>query len=321
VRGEPRSSREGSTLSAAHSEVKTGRARTSSRGLSRHLEGWQPALVSIVIAGSIALLVVPRPTEPDALPLPHVDFREAARVELRQRELARAAAAESLPYLVRAVGETLRAFGKAEVEKRSGDAARKLLELRGLTQSARAKHGDESVLRLFALQSELFLAALQRWEHGTDGDAELSELGGGFLEKAQASGWIRGTRRLVASQGERRALFKVRWVEASGLRAEPAFAPSANELRTYYRFLLEHPGSGRGVEESLQYVSAVEKLDVEYPTLFARGVIYYRGGHWTKAAQAFQGHLAKYPSGPWALRAQNHLLAAAGRTRETTPLP
>lgn len=307
-------------MSGVSSEVKNPRAQPPVRGISRHLEGWQPALVAIVIAVTFALLVVPRPAAPDTIPLPRVDHREAERVAKRDLELAQAAAAEPLPYLVRALGETLRAFGKAEAEGRSGDAARKLLELRGLGQTARAKHGDDSVLRLQALQTELFLAALARWEQGEDQGAELAELGGGFAAKAEAAGWLRG-RRLVATPAERRALFKVRWSEATGLRAVPAFAPTANELRTYYRFLLAHPDRARGVEESVRYVAAVEKVDLEYPGLFARGVIHYRAGQWGPAAQLFRAHLAKHPRGPWSLRAQNHLLAAAERTRETTPEP
>jgi len=50
-------------------------------------------------------------------------------------------------------------------------------------------------------------------------------------------------------------------------------------------------------------------------------VIHYRAGQWGPAAQLFRAHLAKHPRGPWSLRAQNHLLAAAERTRETTPEP
>ncbi len=123
------------------------------------------------------------------------------------------------------------------------------------------------------------------------------------------------------SPAERRALFKVRWSEATGLRGVPAFAPTANELRIYYRFLLAHPDRARRVESDLRHVTAVEKLDLEYPGLFARGVIHYRGGQWATAAQLFRAHLAKHPRGPWSLRAQNHLLAAAERTRETTPEP
>lgn len=321
MRGEPESSLQEKTLGGVSSEVKAARGRAAATGLSRHVEGWQPALVAIVIAATFALLVVPRPAAPDTIPLPKVDFREAERVAARQRELARSAAAEPLPFPVRAAGETLRAFGKAEVEGRPGDAARKLLELRGLAQTSKSTHGDESMQKLLALQTELFLGALARWERGEDAEAELAELGGPFLGRAKSAGWLRGPRRLIASESERRALFKVRWVEATGLRTTSAFAPTANELRTYYRFLIEHPDSSRGVEEALRHVAAVEKLDLEYPGSFARGVVYYRAGYWAKAAQLFQAHLAKHPNGPWALRARNHLLAAAQRTRETTPEP
>lgn len=307
-------------MSVVDSEVKNVRAGARRRGLSHHFEGWQVALVSVVIATTFALLVVPRPAAPDALPMPRVDVREAEREAALTLERARAATREPLPYLVRAAGETVRAFGKAEAEGRSGDAARKLLELRGLAANVRTKHGDESLLRLLALQSELFLAALARYEAGASERAELDELGGAFLDKARASGWLAGSR-LLANESERRAMFKVRWVEAAGLRAAGAFAPTANELRTYYRFLLGRPDRSRGAEEALRYVSAVEKVDLEYPGLFARGVIYYQSGQFSRASGAFQAHLAKHPRGPWSLRARNHQLAAAERTRDTTPPP
>ncbi|MCC6664441.1 MAG: hypothetical protein IT375_11885 [Polyangiaceae bacterium] len=306
-------------MSGVVGEVKTVRSRTVASGLSRHVEGWQPALVAVAIAATFALLVVPRPAAPDTLPLPSVDAREQARSAATSRALATRAAAEPLPYLVRALGETLRAFGKADVEGRSGDAARKLIELRGLAQTARAKHGDESVQALLGLQTELFLSAIARWEARQPDDGELAELGGAFLDKAKAAGWLAGERRLAADEHERRALFKLRWVEATGLRSAGGFAPTANELRVYYRFLLAH--SAQSTEEALRQIGAVEKVDLEYPGQFARGVVHYRGGQFGLAAEAFQAHLTKHPTGPWALRAKNHLLAAAERTRETTPAP
>ncbi len=306
-------------MRAATDEVKTPRPQVSGRGISRHVEGWQPALIAIVMAAIVALLVVPRSAAPDTLPLPHLDARESERARNHSRDLARRAATEPLPYLVRGVGETFRAFGRAEAEGRSGDVARKLLELRGLARTAREKHGDDAVLGLLALQTELFLAAVRGWEEGSGAEAELPELGGSLLEKAQASGWMRGERRLHADDFERRALFKVRWVEAAGLRTTAGFSPSANELRTYYRFMLAR--SGRATQGALLQVAAVEKLDLEYPGQFARGVLYYRGGHFAESLQAFRAHLSSNPDGPWAQRAKNHLLAAAERTRETTPEP
>ncbi|MBI3201195.1 MAG: hypothetical protein HYZ29_06590 [Myxococcales bacterium] len=306
-------------MSGGVGEVKTVQSQASARGLSRHVEGWQPALAAVVIAATFALLVVPRPAAPDTLPLPSVDARESERAREASRAQARRAAAEPLPYLVRAIGETLRAFGKAEVEGRTGDATRKLIELRGLTQTARAKHGDEGVQALLALQAELFVAAVSRWEAGQPDDGELGELGGTFLDKAKVAGWLSGERRLAADEHERRALFKLRWVEATGLRATTGFSPTANELRVYYRFLLGH--SDRNTEEALRQIAAIEKVDLDYPGQFARGVVYARGGQFPQAADAFQAHLAKHPTGPWALRAKNHLLLAVERTRETTPAP
>lgn len=308
-------------MSARLRGVKPEKHPTERRGLSRHLEGWQPALVSLAIAFMGALLFVPRAVAPELIPLPHVDARETRRQNGADRALAERALHEDLPFIVRALGEAVRGYGAAEHDGRSNDSLKKLLEIRGLTRNARKQHGDDPLHRLRAVETEMFLRALDEWEHGVDRRTEIAELGGAFLEKARASGWLEGDRKLVATEAERRALFQLRWVEMTGLRADPAFAPTANQLRIYYRFLLEHPDKSAGNDDSLRTIAAVEKLDLDYPGNFARGVVYYRAGYFTNAARAFEAHLAKHPDGPWRLRAQNHLLAAAQRSRESTPAP
>jgi hypothetical protein len=122
-------------------------------------------------------------------------------------------------------------------------------------------------------------------------------------------------RQLVMTEAERATLFRVRWSELTGLREKHPFSPSLNEWRVYFRFMLEHPDveaatPRRRAERRLEYVAALDKLDPEFPAAFARGVLEYELGHYARAAQAFQAHLERHPTGPWDLRARNHLAAA-----------
>lgn len=305
-------------------EVKDGSHAARRRGISRHLEGWQPGLVAVTIALLAALLGVPRPVAPDVLPLPRVDVRELERSEAAARALARQALGEPLPFEVRAVGEAFRRFGAANAAQRTGDAEQQLLECRGLARGALARHGEEALERLQALQTEMFLDLSVRWERGEDVEPALGELGGNFVEKAKSAGWLDGARHLRLTLAERRVLFKVRWADVTGLRDKPRLAPTANDWRLYYRFLLLHPepsAAGRPAEQQLRYVPLVERIDPGYPGAFARGVLYYRLGAFAQAAAAFEGHLAGSQSGPWRLRARNHLVAARERAREASEAP
>jgi len=309
-------------LSGAGSEVKKRPRRSGGRGFFRHrglisrgsFEGWQVGAVVVGAALLGALLAVPQPVEPDVMPLPRVDWREVSRARERDELRARQAADSQLPYEVRSVGEVFRAFGRANAGAQESFDGTAIDTLPALARDARAKHGDEALLTLESTQSELFVDALARWEKGEDTTNEIAELGGNFLTKAKTSGWLSGDRSLRMALHERRAMFRVRWAEILGLRSEGVFAPTANEWRIYYRFLLEHsPGA---MDQGLKIVAAVEKLDPDYPGVFARGVLYYRLGQFAKSAEAFRGHLTRHPDGPWKLRAQNHLAAATLRAKE-----
>jgi len=302
-------------------EVKD-RARSPERvGISRHLEGWQPGLLAVVIAVIAALLGVPHAVPPDVLPLPNVDFRESQRAEAADVELARKAVGEALPFETRAVGEAFRRFGESNAAQNTGLATDRLVEVRERARVALKVRGVESLGRLLALQTEMFLDLLVRWERGEDVEAQLAELGGNFLAKAKSAGWLRSARRLDATRSERRVLFRVRWADVTGLRDQPKLAPTANEWRVYYRFLLLHPEHGDArlsADAQLRYVSVIEKVDLDYPAAFARGVLYYRMGLFAKSEQSFRAELER-PDGPWRLRARNHLLAAAERAKERSP--
>jgi hypothetical protein len=284
-------------------------SRSRRPGLGRHLEGWELAVVALGIAALAAALVVPRGAEPDILPLPSVDRRELERVASTERERAAEAESHGLPFEVRAVGESLRQYGHAEADQDPRQAELHLRELRRRVLVARAVAGDQPLLRLRAAQTSMFLAALEDWEAGRGQLGELQELGGAFIDKATASGWLSTPRRLDLGLAERMTLFRLRWSELSGLR-EGVFAPSANEWRLYYRFLLEHPEPGADSAAALRYVAAVQKYDPDYPALLARGMLELRAGRPAQAIEPLTAHLAARPSGRWRLRAQNQLARA-----------
>lgn len=289
--------------------------------LGGYLEGWKPGLVVVAAALLLTLLVVPRPVAPDVLPVPRVDRREQGRV--REQEATRASSARrtQLPYEVRAVGESVRRYGSiASLGRKDGDA--ELRTLRNRVHDARQRSGNEPLLRLRALQTELFVQALDAWEATGEESQELRELGGDFLGQASREGFLGSRAHLDLSVEERRVVFRLRWNELTQLQKEDPFAPSLNEKRAYYRLLLEHPPAhldtrGATLRDS-KIVNALVSQDPEYPGLFARGVIASRLGRYAQAAEYFRQHLESRPDGPWRVRARNHLAAALARA-EFTP--
>ncbi|HEV8247739.1 MAG TPA: hypothetical protein VGP93_18320, partial [Polyangiaceae bacterium] len=290
------------------------------RGLGRHLEGWQAGAVALWIAYVSAGLAVPRPTAPSDLPAPESDRRNLALELDEQQELARLARQRPLPFEVRAVGELLRRYGKASVAVHGDTADALLSDLRSASKDALSHHRERELLALRAVQSELFLSALESWEEKPTSSAELDELGGNLLQKARASGWVEQGR-LLMSKPERVVFFSIRWSELTGLRARAPFAATLDDWRVYYGFLLEHPENAEGspleqAQRQLRYVDALAKRDAAYPAWFARGVLQYRSGAFAEAAEAFRAHLEQPASG-YSLRARNHLLAALAKAQGT----
>jgi hypothetical protein len=254
-----------------------------------------------------------------------VDRREQSWSDQNDLQLVRAAYAAELPFEVRTVGERLRRYGAAVAGKDVPRAAVELSQLREAVVTARAGHGDQPLVILRAVQTQLFLQALQRWEAGGRGDAALRELGGDFLRTSRANGWISG-RRLAPTQRERRVLFQVRWARLTALIEEHPFAPTLNEWRTYYRFLLDHPELGRVRRRGrspeallMSYVAGLERLDPGYPALLARGILQYRTGRYAAAAQSFRSYLDQHPEGARRAWARSFLLAASRRAPGTAP--
>ncbi len=278
-------------------------------GWRRHFEGWPLGLVVVGAAALTAALAVPRPVEPLLVPPPIVD-REQQRLELETERARSARAKAGLPLEVRSVGEALRRLGASAVH--SGTPLPQLsAQLRRLVGVAIERHGAERLLELRALQTELFSAALaRRDEPDAAVERELDELGGGFFAALVARGWLESS----ADRREAEAAFRVHWAEALGLLQQHPYAPTLNEWRVYYRFMLSRPlgeGDARRRDAKLQlgYVAALAQHDRDYPARLARGVLLYQQGSFAEAAAELRAHLEQHPDGPWALRARNHLAA------------
>jgi len=273
-----------------------------------------------VLATSLAL---PRPAAPEIVPLPRHDAKEARRAAELDRARAREARAEPLPHGIRLVGELFRRAGAASVD----DPPRAHELLRTLARDVRehiAAGRTEDLLRLRALQGELFVGAVREWERTGRPTEELRELGGDFVERARGRmtepGWMTERRsseaghegRLVLSDAQLRLLFRVRWGTLTGTHRVHPFGPSLNEQRHYYATLIEHPPGDERQDRiwtQLEAVSALERVDRTYPAEFARGVLLYELGDFPGAAQSFQAHARRQGDGPWLLLARNHWLA------------
>lgn len=289
--------------------------------LKKHLEGWQLAVVSLTIAGGTAVVVVPRPVRPDSLPVPFIEPREATEIARADQVLSNAALTERLDGHVRRLGSAVRGYGRAES---AHDEAEQRNAKLAIDTALPKTPSAEQVLRLRAFQTTAFLAALRRWEATGEISTDLVELGGSFTELASDNGWISEGERfrtLSLDDTARRAMFKKRWNELVGL-TDPAFALTRVESEALAGFLLVHPAipaSARGArtmtaaladQQRLKKVVELEKLDPSYPALVARGIVAYRIGAFPEAAESFAQYAEAHSSGPYRLRAINHLRAS-----------
>lgn len=288
-------------------------------GAKRHFDGWQLGLLSLCIAGLALALALPRRAEPSDLPVPKIDPVRVADILRDQTERAQRVRETPLPFEVRAVGEALRGFSAASFTL-DDDPAVAGSQLVRTAARALAAHGEDRLLDLRAIQTELFLNSLRRWEGGAPAGDELRELAGNFVEKATQSGWVDATGRLTLSAVERVVLFRIRWGMLTGLGNTFPFKPSLTDWRVYYRFLLDHPEGSLTSSaparraRQLTYATALGKLDPEFPAELAEGVILYQLGRYPEARRAFQAHLTAHPSGRYTLRARNYWLSSASRS-------
>jgi hypothetical protein len=339
-------------LREASVEGSSGSKRTAVKahgGLARHLEGWQPGLLAVFVAGISALLAVPRPVLPDEIPEPLLDPRALAGAAQADRALAEAAEHERLDTDVRLLGSTLRAYGLADADGSTGAVVATRRDVAMAAKRAAAQ-GDGALARLRAYELRSFLRELRRWEATGEETSELRELGGPFVEHAEKSGWVqgftagalprssvsmgpraapnpgpasRGPLRLLPDETVRAALFKKRWVELTLVRG-PAFELAPAETRALYRFLLIHPPRDPGEVETraaeersgylaeqyrLKKIEELRVLDPSYPADLGRGVVLSRMRRYPQAADAFRRYLDEHAGGPYRLRAQNYLHA------------
>lgn len=293
--------------------------------LARLFEGWQAGLVVIVTAVLVGIVVVPRPTVADEIPLPKPDWRELRKSTEVERQRAAAAEQEGLPFEVRSVGEAVRQIGLAAARSDHPTALRLETSLEERLHGA-AHHGPEALLRLRAYQTAAFLSALRTFETTGAVSPDLEELGGDFVQVVTRAGWLqdwRGKPRFVADDHVRRILFRKRWNDITKL-SHPAFAISLEEQRALHAFLLSHPvvdipESHRhdtrmrcrvANEYLLRKVTQLAEIDRAYPADYARGILLLRLGQAQSALIPLVRYLEQNPDGPHTLRARNALRLA-----------
>jgi hypothetical protein len=293
------------------------RMTTPGPSFRRHLEGWPVASWIVFVCALSAALVVPRKVEPELIPPPVIDRPEQRRElesEVRRAERARA----GLPVEVRSVGEAFRRLGRAVWERR--DSTPQLeAQLQRLAGVALERHGSEKLLELRALQSELFARAV-RAHSGGEPALDLQELGGTLLQIGLPRGWL-GDGPTSADDPELGTLFRSYWTEALGFGERHPYAPTLNEWRVYYRFLLSQPMPDvatreQDVARKLGYVAALAKHDQDYPARLARGILLYQRGAYAESAGQLRAHLDQHADGPWTLRARNYLAACGAALSE-----
>lgn len=282
------------------------------RRMSR-FDGWQLGVLAVSLGLISSWLALPRPVDPELLPLPQVDRRELAYTLRKDEQRADAVERVALPFEVRAVGELVRRTDALLARGELRGAASMQRELTSEFARVRQHTAAERLATLRAVQASLFERAVARWQTSRHADAELAELGANFPEQCARMGWLDGNQRLLLTPAELHTLFIVRWTELTGSLHDAELRPTLDELRLYYRVLLQYAGSDQAAdrdEQRLRIVRAFASIDNSYPVDFARGVLLFRLGRAQAAFAAFSQQLSTHPNGPWAQRAKNHALAA-----------
>lgn len=270
--------------------------------------------LALVAAALVALLSVPRPELPDAIPYPPVDH-ERAVTELEQaRHTAHAAMDTPLPVDIRGVGERIRRCGVLEVSDPQGDFARERTTLREAVLLLLQQERAPELVRLRELQATLLQRALTRDWLGEPAGAstELTELGARLPQHLESvREWFGDDPYFEPTV---RALFIERWGLLIGFELLPAFEPSANDWRLIHRFRvlrLLRASQLPDLAALRDALAGVARYSPSYPYDYATGIAYYRAGAFQEAAEAFGRHLASHPTSEWAVRAQNFRLEAA----------
>lgn len=334
-------------VSRALAEARKGDGSRSARsGWSGGPSGRWLALVPVSMALVMLALVMPRAAPPVDVPLPQIDARALALVQREDDVRAASARDKRLPDEVLAVGSALRIFQRAQAKATGTDeiaAARASLDhalgllVAGGGESEREAAFDRLVT-LRAVQLDSFLAEVARFEATGAETEELVDLGGAFVERMRSAGWIEG-QKVLLSNAERRATFKIVWSTIVGGGLIPRLAPTLDEQRVLYTLYIEHPHPPDAQRTSFavqrrnavtpddcERVATQERLAAEqwradkirklgeidptYPTAYALGVAHYRAARYDQSVDAFRAWLDAHPDGPYTLRARNHLKAA-----------
>lgn len=303
----------------------------------RRAQGAGLALVPVVVAAFLGFLSLPRAVPPDEVPLPEVDGRALEKSRAIEDRLIADFDREGLVGDVRALGSALRAYHRAQLDGTADTAATKQ-DVERARAVAVGTAGMEKVHALFVVQRTAFFREVAAYETtGVESD-ELRELGGAFLPRLRQAGWVRD-HRILASDDERRVLYKMMWGLDVGLDQDAPFVLDLEERRILYRLYLRLPHPPEHLRVTLakakehardaaecakvedeeramaekwrvSKITVLGEFDPTYPTEYALGIAHYRLGDYVASAADFRRHLDRHPSGPLTLRAQNYLKAA-----------
>jgi len=305
------------------------------------VSGYMLGLVPLGAAILFGLLLLPRATPPEDVPVPIADGRALARARHADAALAKTALSDD----VRALGSAIRAFNALEAQQTTDvyvtsekmNAARADID-RALVPIVPLANRDDVLLALRAIQLESFVAEVKAYEKTGKESAELLAVGGPFVHRMRDVGWGAGEHGLAASEDVLRTMFKMAW---DGLLHidHPPFAPSLDEERALYAFYLRHPHAPeqtrKRIDEArvaastakacaalveaeamaaegwrLDKVQRIGAIDPSYPRAYAEGVSHYRHKDYEAAVESFREWIAAHPEGPWTLRARNYIRAA-----------
>jgi hypothetical protein len=317
--------------------VREGSSRAALRGELR--DAMWLALVPIAVAVTLGVLLLPRDAIPDGVPLPIPDGRALLHTAAVDHELAERARGEPLPASVRALGSAIRTFHMLEAGAAAGtDTMAQARTALDSTAANALREGDDTVLRLRAIQLESFLKEVEHLDETGMQSVELASVAGNFVAAMQIEGWYDG-RVVVASGGALRAMFKEMWNRLVGLEKNAAFAVPLDEERALYALYLSRPhppasaraaldAARRGASDAdacnalveaervavetwrLDRISRLSAIDPSYPAQYARGLANLRRGEYVHAADDLGAWLHAHPDGPLALRARSYLRAA-----------
>ncbi len=307
--------------------------------------GYLLGLVPLGAAIVFGLLLLPRATPAEDVPVPIADGRALSRIHHDDAAIAKTA----LPDDVRALGSSIRAFNTLQAQQTTDayvtpekmNAAHAEI-LRAVAPIGSLPNRDDLLLALRAAQLESFITELKAFQKTGKESAELIAVGGPFVQRMRDVGWGVGEHGLAADEDALRVMFKTAWNGLLGSN-RPPFAPSLDEERALYAFYLRHPHANeqtrKRIDEArsaattvkacaalveaeamaaegwrLEKVRLIGAIDPSYPRAYAEGVAHYRHKDYEAAVESFRTWLGAHPEGPWTLRARNYIRASLAQS-------